>query len=194
VGIVGFLTSYQALMIRLTPVTLLLSWLLLLINHRMWNRFFVLFMVSIMMGGFIAEVLGVETGLVFGEYTYGETLGFKVFNVPLLIGVNWFILVYSSGMITNLVKTNWFLRAIFGAFLMVLLDISLEPVAISYDFWSWNNNEIPIQNYISWFLFSFLFHSVFQNMRMNFINRFAIVLFIVQWIFFLTLSFITNPL
>jgi len=194
VGLVGFLTIYRNIMIQLTPVTLLLSWLLVMLNHREWNRFFVLFMLSIMMGGFIAEVLGVETGLIFGQYTYGKTLGAKVFNVPLIIGVNWFILVYSSGMITNLIKANWYWKALFGALLMVLLDMSLEPVATAYDFWTWQNNVIPVQNYISWFILSFMFHGIFQNLKLRSINRFAIVLFIIQWIFFMTLSFMINLL
>lgn len=192
VGLLGFLTVYRKLMIDLTPIILMISLLLVLINQQEWNRFFVLFILSIMIGGFLIEVIGVETGLIFGHYTYGHTLGIRVFNAPLLIGVNWFLLVFSSGMITNLIKTNWFWRSFFGAFLMLSLDISLEPVAMSLDFWSWDNNVVPIQNYISWFIFSFLFHWVFQSLEFERINRFAIVLFIVQWIFFMSLSFMIN--
>ncbi len=192
VGLLGFFTVYRKLMIELTPVILMISLLLLLVNQHQWNRFFILFMISIMISGFLIEVVGVETGLIFGRYTYGKTLGLQVFNVPLLIGVNWFLLVFSSGMITNLIKTNWFWRALFGAFLMLSLDVSLEPVAMSFDFWSWENNTIPLQNYVFWFIFSFLFHWVFQTLEFENVNRFAVVLFIVQWIFFMTLSFIIN--
>lgn len=194
VGLLGFMTIYKKYMIELTPITLMLSLLLVLINHHEWNRFFMLFILSIMMGGFLIEVIGVETGLIFGQYTYGNTLGIQLFNVPLLIGVNWFLLVFSSGMISNLMKTNWFWRAFSGAFLMLSLDVSLEPVAIAFDFWSWENNTVPMQNYIFWFIFSFIFHMVFQSLGFKRINRFAIVLFIVQWIFFMTLSFIINLL
>jgi putative membrane protein len=192
VGLLGFLTIYRKYMIELTPIILMISLLLVLVNHHEWNRFFILFILSIMIGGFIIEVIGVETGLIFGHYTYGKTLGFQLFNVPLLIGVNWFLLVFSSGMITNLLKTNWFWRALFGAFLMLSLDVSLEPVAMTFDFWSWENYTIPIQNYVFWFIFSFIFQWVFQSIEFEKVNRFAVVLFIVQWIFFMTLSFIIN--
>ena len=192
VGLLGFLTVYRKLMIELTPIILMISLLLLLINQHEWNRFFVLFIISIMIAGFLIEVIGVETGLIFGHYTYGQTLGIQVFNVPILIGVNWLLLVFSSGMITNLIKAKGFWRALFGAFLMLALDISLEPVAIAFDFWSWENNTVPLQNYVFWFIFSFIFHWVFQSFEFERINRFAIVLFIVQWIFFMTLSFILN--
>ncbi len=192
VGLLGFLTIYRKYMIELTPIILMISLLLALVNHHEWNRFFILFILSIMIGGFIIEVIGVETGLIFGHYIYGKTLGFQLFNVPLLIGVNWFLLVFSSGMITNLLKTNWFWRALFGAFLMLSLDVSLEPVAMTFDFWSWENYTVPIQNYVFWFIFSFMFQWVFQSIEFEKVNRFAVVLFIVQWIFFMTLSFIIN--
>ena len=192
VGLIGFLNTYKALMIRLTPLTLLLSLLLLLINHREWNRFFVIFFISIVLAGILIEVIGVETGLLFGRYTYGTTLGYKVFNVPLLIGINWFLLVYSSGMISNLIKTHWFWKALIGAFLMVALDISLEPVASAFNFWTWENDIIPVRNYIFWFIISFIFQCVFQSLDLERINRFSVVLFIVQWIFFMILSFTIN--
>ncbi len=188
VGVIGFLAGFETIMMDLTPYTLILSLLLLLITHRRWNRFFVAFMLTIMIAGYVVEVLGVETGWVFGEYAYGETLGYKVFNVPLLIGVNWFVLVYSSGMISNLMKVHWFFRAVIGATLMVLLDVSLEPVAVAYDFWSWGNHVIPVRNYIAWFMTSLIFQMVFQSLKLKKINRFAIILFITQWIFFLILS------
>ncbi|MBR9998551.1 MAG: carotenoid biosynthesis protein [Cyclobacteriaceae bacterium] len=192
VGLIGFLTIYKDLMIGLTPFTLLLSLVLLLINQQEWNRFVILFIFSIMAGGFAVEVIGVETGMLFGHYSYGDTLGIRLLNVPLLIGVNWFILVFSSGMISRLLKVNRFWRALFAASLMVALDVSLEPVAIAFDFWSWENNIIPLQNYVLWFIVSLIFHWAFQSLNFKRINRFAVILFIVQWVFFMVLSFTIN--
>ena len=41
----------------------------------------------------LTEAIGVNTGLLFGTYEYGANLGFKIFGVPLIIGVNWTVLI-----------------------------------------------------------------------------------------------------
>ena len=61
-------------------------------------RFFI-FAFSI---GFLVEVIGVNYGIIFGNYTYGKVLGFKVLNVPLMIGVNWFFLSIACGGISDI--------------------------------------------------------------------------------------------
>jgi putative membrane protein len=43
-------------------------------------------------------MLGVHTGILFGNYKYGNALGLKLNDVPILIGINWFIVVYACGM------------------------------------------------------------------------------------------------
>ena len=42
--------------------------------------------------GFFIEVIGVKTGLLFGVYHYGDSLGLKWLNVPLVMGINWILL------------------------------------------------------------------------------------------------------
>jgi putative membrane protein len=192
VGLVGFLSPYKNLMIDLTPYTLLLSLLLLLINQTEWDRFLFLFIFSIMITGYLVEVIGVKTGILFGEYQYDRALGFKVLDVPPLIGVNWFLLVFSSGMISKLFGISRFFKVVFAAALMVILDLSLEPVAMQYDFWSWKNDHVPLLNYGSWFVISLIFQALFQRLELKQLNRFSIILFIVQWVFFLTLSLAIN--
>ncbi len=189
VGLTGFLIDYTDILLPFTSYILYISFLLLLINHREWNRFFSVFILAVIIGGFVIEVIGVQTGVVFGKYQYGATLGFKIYDVPLVIGINWFLLVYSSGMTTQLIKIHKHIRALIGALLMVLVDYSLETVAQAYDFWNWQNNTIPVQNYVAWFVVAYFFHIMFQNLHLKKINRFAIVYFVIQWLFFLILSY-----
>ena len=47
--------------------------------------------------------------------------------------------------------------------LMVGLDFLIEPVAISLDFWSWEYDIIPLQNYIGWFVIAFILQLIFLN-------------------------------
>ena len=40
---------------------------------------------------------------------------------------------------------------------MLLLDIFIEPVAIGLGFWEWQAAEVPLENYMAWFVLSFVF-------------------------------------
>ena len=95
VGFIGLNTDFRDEFAALSPYILILSTILVLINHREWNRYFAIFFVFACISGFIAELIGVETRLVFGNFTYGDTLGYKLYEVPVIIGLNWFLLVYS---------------------------------------------------------------------------------------------------
>jgi len=189
VGLIGLNTPYQAEFAALTPYTLILSTVLLLLNHREWNRYFAIFFLFTCISGFLIELIGIETGLVFGIYSYGSTLGYQVYNVPVIIGLNWFIMVYSSAMVSNIFRFGIFIKSLIGASLMVIIDYSIEPVAMSLDFWSWQDYIIPVQNYIGWFIVAFILNILFQSLRLKIFNNLAVAVFIIQYIFFFVLSF-----
>ena len=113
--------------------------------------------VVIFLGGFLIELIGVKTGALFGDYSYQHALGYKFLGVPLVIGLNWYCIVVSSASIASLLKANIILRALVAALLCTFMDVLIEPVAIKFGFWSWSGDEIPIYNYVCWFVFSFLF-------------------------------------
>ena len=103
--------------------------------------------------GMLVEILGVNYGLIFGSYSYGENLGVKIFGVPVLIGANWVMLSFITGAIGDaLWKNNKILAAISGAVLMVLIDLVIEPVAPIFDYWTFTEYVAPLSNYIGWFL------------------------------------------
>ncbi len=115
-------------------------------------------------GGFLAEVAGVQTGAIFGQYAYGQGLGPKIWGTPLVIGVNWFILICTS---TSLCETlRWPLPAKIAAAaaLMVAMDGLIEPVAIHLGFWNWFGQPIPLQNYGAWVVISLLLIGLFHRL------------------------------
>lgn len=189
VGLIGLNTSFRVLVASLTPYTLVLSAVIVLINNRDWNRYFAIFIVITWITGYLVELAGIETGLIFGNYTYGEALGYKLYKVPVIIGLNWFLLVYSCGMVSNLLRWGVIMKSMVSAFLMVVIDMSLEPVAVALDFWFWQGGDVPVQNYIGWFVVAFLLSLYFQSIGLKVINRMAIALFIIQYIFFFILSY-----
>ncbi|HEY0030318.1 MAG TPA: carotenoid biosynthesis protein [Bacteroidia bacterium] len=187
-GILGIRSVYHDLFLLLSPLNLMISSFLLFLNHKDFNKHFYLFMLLCFFTGFSVEVAGVYTGQIFGEYSYGNTLGYKLLNVPVIIGLNWLMLVYSVGIICHQVKVNKYIKSLMGAGLLVILDFFIEPVAIKYDFWSWTHNQVPIQNYIAWFITAFLLLLLFNNLKFNKTNRLAKTMYIIQLVFFVLLS------
>ncbi len=186
VGILGTKLSIHPDFLLLTPFNLLLSISLVIWHHhpkeaKLWG-----FLLTCFIIGYASEVIGVNTGLIFGEYAYGPVLGWQLWDTPLMIGVNWAMLAYCSGTVINYLagRLPWWLKGILSAALMVGLDVLIEPVAIRYDFWSWEQHLPPLQNYLGWFAVALplllLFHWLFKDSK----NKVAIALFILQIAFF----------
>lgn len=173
---------------QFTPLTLLLSGGLLLAFQRDKSPGFWSFAVSIAVLGFLVEVIGVHTGLFFGHYQYGDTLGLKVMDVPVLIGLNWLIMTYSCGMLARYLPLPELARVLLAALLMVGFDACVEPVAGTYDFWHWTADVIPAQNFRDWFIFSCLMQLLFSRARFVKYNALVPLLYLTQLLFFFLLG------
>jgi bisanhydrobacterioruberin hydratase len=204
IGLVGILFLKNSFFITSTPINLLLMFVLLVWTQNEKNKFFFLFTAATIFIGITVEIIGVNTNVLFGHYSYGEILGFKWQQVPLIIGTNWFIIVYCCGISiqTLLLKTinkvaeenrqpPVALKAlsviIDGATLATLFDWLIEPVAVKLHFWQWNNGHIPVYNYICWLVISIVLLVLFHFCNFNKQNKFAIHLLMIQFMFFLIL-------
>ncbi len=186
VGIGGVLLANPIEFLRLTPLNLLLTLAIVLVNHQQW-KFAWVFIVTYV-AGFFVEVLGVNTGFPFGEYEYGSVLGPKLFETPLMIGVNWLILLYASNAISKHFGLTVITKALGAAALMVVLDYAIEPVAIKYDFWTWAQAEPPFENYMAWFVIAFLLSLVWQWTKIELNKKIAIAVYSVELGFFALLN------
>lgn len=186
VGAVGFvIPQFTALFKQLVPLNLFISLGVLLYFHKPYKPIFFLGMIGVMLAGWGIEWVGVETGKIFGQYHYKSTLGYKIDNVPVMIGVNWFILLYCSFLLAGKIAKPLWLRSLLAAFFMVLMDILIEPVAIRYDYWEWATLHIPIQNYIAWFIVGFAMALGFGSLKLKIQNNIAIPLYCIQLVFFI---------
>lgn len=181
-------SSSRWLFQALTPFSLWTSGILLILFQEKKDRAFWVFTGISFFTGFFVEVLGVQTGKIFGIYSYGTTLGFKLWGVPLSIGLNWFVLVLCSGYLADLIPIPKLFKAFLGGLLMVGFDYLMEPPAIFLDFWSWESPEIPLQNYLAWFGTAFFLHLFYQYGSFNKYNFLAVPLFLIQAFFFLSLN------
>ena len=204
-GIIGILFWDRELFVQATPLNLLLMFVLLIWTQKDRNSNFLLFVLIAIIIGFSAEVTGVKTGLLFGNYSYGKALGVKLLQVPLIIGINWFVIICCSGisihtMLNKLVRgvsvQNQKLSAslkvfsiiIDGAILATMFDWLMEPIAIKLGFWYWREDgSIPVYNYLCWFIISAALLAAFQFLHFRKENKFAINLLLIQVMFFLLL-------
>jgi putative membrane protein len=184
-GIIGLQHPLtHPLFLLLVPFNLVVTAGLLFMFHGDYSRPFLLFCLLTYAAGFGVEVVGVHTGFIFGSYGYGSALGFGLWEVPLLIGVNWLILIYSTGIVMQrLIPVRW-ARPLAGAALMVLLDFFIEPIAVRYGFWSWYTPEIPFRNYVGWYVTSLLLLVLFEALPFQKQNRLAPWVLGVQFLFF----------
>jgi uncharacterized membrane protein len=125
------------------------------------------------------EQAGVATGLIFGAYHYTDYLGPKLGNVPYLIPLAWFMMIYPSYVIANLVLdghatgtragvVSLVRLAAVSAVVMTAWDLVVDPILSgpSARAWIWDNGGpyfgIPIQNFLGWLLTTFTVYLAYR--------------------------------
>lgn len=192
-GIIGIIYSDASWFIKATPLNLVLSFVLLMINTE-WSKKTLLLVVLCFSIGMLAEIVGVHYGFIFGNYTYGDALGTKFFEVPLMIGINWCILIFITGFIAQSFLEPLWKRTLLGVGLMLFLDLVMEPVAPVLDFWSFETGLASFHNYVGWAIVALPLHIVFHNTKIKIEGPFPFHLFILQFLFFTILLLKINTL
>jgi bisanhydrobacterioruberin hydratase len=184
IGLMLFLQGPDAA--SLSWLTILLSGTLIVIAENNLRKTAIVFG-GIFILGYAIELIGTQTGYLFGNYTYGKALGIKLFGVPVIIGINWFATIAACASSARLFRMSVILQSGLAALLATLLDVVIEPVAMRCRFWSWNDDRVPVFNYICWFVFSLLFAYFYLRISSG-RNQTAIALFVVWLLFFTVLN------
>jgi len=118
----------------------------------------------------ILESAGVLTGLIYGRYYYTDRMGYKILGlVPLLIPLSWFMMIYASYDIADLIigprrrpstlaDIAW--QGALASLAMTAWDLSMDPRASSLmGMWVWLEKGpwfgVPVQNYVGWLITAF---------------------------------------
>lgn len=189
VGAIGFILPYtHSLFVKLTFFMILLTNIGLFIFHQTDNlKRDVLVFGAIYLLGFLIEVIGVKTGAVFGNYRYGDALGLKLLETPLIIGLNWLFLSYVATSIVDNCKLNTLSKIIISSGLILAYDVIVEQVAEKLDFWCWEDSVTPIRNYFAWFIISLMFNSIIKIFKVSTNNPIAKNIFLIQFLFFIVI-------
>ena len=153
-GVIGVLVN-PSFFLPFTPYTLILTSLVFLINQQLDKTRYLFGFLTITFAGFLLEVIGVKTGFIFGTYNYGNNLGYKVLSVPLVISLNWAVLISSGILIANKISDNAGVAALISAVSVTFIDGLIEPVASDMDLWYFTAGVAGFQNYFAWFAIAF---------------------------------------
>ena len=184
-GFFGITSDQNEFFLATTPYVLSLTLLLLILNHDLSNKKSKIGLMLIFLFGLIVEILGVNYGLFFGEYSYGANLGPKIYEVPYVIGFNWVLLIIATGSVSDkLIKGKEIYKILFASFLMILIDLFIEKSAPKLDFWEFVISPVPFSNYLWWFIFSLCFQYIFfKTVKTKEYNLSSNIL-VIQFLFF----------
>ncbi len=189
VGVFGIMTpQYRTMFLALSDVNLFISFLILIIARKRKISKWYLFIAFTFIVGMAVEWIGVHTGYLFGNYEYGHNLGRKLDGIPYVIGFNWALIVICSATLAKHFFRYSYLTPLFASLIMVGFDILMEPVAISSDFWTWNDGYIPIFNYVCWFLVGIFLQLIYHYFKLNESNKVNDSLFLIMSLFFIILN------
>ena len=184
-GFFGITSDQSEFFLSTSPYVLSLTLLLLILNHDLSDKKSKIGLILIFLFGLIVEILGVNYGLFFGEYSYGANLGPKIYEVPFVIGLNWVLLIIATGSVSdNLIKGKEIFKILFASFLMVLIDLLIEQSAPKLDYWEFIISPVPFSNYLWWFIFSLCFQYIFfKTVKTKEYNLSSNIL-VIQFLFF----------
>lgn len=108
-------------------------------------------------GGFLAEVVGVSTGLPFGAYAYTDTLGAALLGVPLVIPLAWTMMAYPAYAVARRVTGKALPGALLAGWALASWDLFLDPQMVDAGHWVWEGGGpalvgVPVTNFLGWLL------------------------------------------
>ncbi|MDH3312061.1 MAG: carotenoid biosynthesis protein [Nitrosopumilus sp.] len=125
------------------------------------------------------EQVGVETGLIYGDYYYTDYLGYKMGHVPIIIPLAWFMMIYPSYIIANMIFSKKpllhqnkisqiIVLSLLSAIVMTAWDFVVDPYLSgpTVNAWVWEKGGayfgIPIHNFLGWILTTFSIYLIYR--------------------------------
>lgn len=121
--------------------------------------------------GFGAELLGVHTGFPFGRYAYGDGLGPKLADVPVVIALAWTMFTWPAAIVARTVVRTFPARVAVTAWSLAAWDLFLDPQLVHHGGWAWAQPSphlpgvptVPLTNLLGWLLVGAVISLVVQG-------------------------------
>jgi putative membrane protein len=127
-----------------------------------WRRA-IAFLVICAVVSWAFEAVGIATGLVYGPYHYSAQLGAKLGGVPVIIPLAWFMMVYASWVVAQILLQDAVglmsllttaARVIIAAMAMTAWDTVMDPGKARAGVWTWEQGGayfgVPLHNFVGW--------------------------------------------
>lgn len=184
-AIVGIALGYFQWFIEKTPLNLIIFLVLFFWVYPIHTAKRLLAFLIFFLSGIFAEWLGINYGVLFGNYEYGNNLGPKLDGVPYLIGALWALLTFVCAGIADYLPISKNLKILCAALLMVVLDFFMEQSAHLLDFWTFEDNLASYPNYITWFLLALILQLILRILDIKGNRLFSMHIYLSQLVFFL---------
>ena len=123
----------------------------------------------------VYENMSVITGFTFGYYYHADSLGPKLFLIPIIIAPIYFVVGYFSWCIAlvlldvfsgNLIKDRIWSVPLVASFVMTMWDLQVDSISATVNkSWFWRDGGsyfgVPFENYTGWLLCTYSFFQVF---------------------------------
>jgi carotene biosynthesis associated membrane protein len=124
-------------------------------------------------GGFLVEVVGLHTGLPFGRYEYGASLGPRLLGVPVVIPLAWAMLAYPALLVGRRLagRRRWATPLVAG-WALASWDVFLDPQMVEASYWRWSDPTpallgvpgVPLSNYAGWLAVALVMMTVLDRL------------------------------
>jgi uncharacterized membrane protein len=111
-------------------------------------------------GGLLAEAVGVSTSVPFGEYSYADTLGWQLVDVPVVVPLAWVMMSYPALLVGRRLAAGRWAAVLVGAWALASWDVFLDPQMVDAGHWTWADptpalpgvSGVPLTNFAGWLL------------------------------------------
>ncbi len=109
-------------------------------------------------GGLLVEAIGVGTGLPFGQYAYGDGLGPRLADVPVIIPLAWTWMAWPAWLAASALTTRTVTRIVVAGTALAGWDLFLDPQMVAEGYWRFDQptralpgtTGVPVGNYAGW--------------------------------------------
>ena len=123
-------------------------------------------------GGWLTDVAGVATGVPFGRYSYGGSLGPAALGVPVVIGLAWCMAAWPAYVAAQRLggRIPRPARVLLAAVALASWDLFLDPQMVAEGHWTWQYPApalpgvaaVPLTNYAGWLLAALALMAAFE--------------------------------
>lgn len=186
-GIIGLrIEIVREIFLAVLPWTMILIFGLLMYFQKYWNLRAIQCLLIGFITLFVIVIIAVDSGDVFGSFTFSKLLGLKLFKVPVALIFNWLTMIYCVYVMVKSIKTNAFFRAVIGSVMVVLTILLMETFNNKFQLWFWDSGHAPLRNYMAWAIISFGILMYYNNAKSKIRNELALPVYIGQIIFLLS--------